>query len=90
MVMDGSRIEDLASMLATNTSRRAALKVAAARAASASGASRLGRQPAAAARSALDPVVEAGRRLTAAVDHEQVPLPTVRLPSERNDSEAGR
>jgi hypothetical protein len=40
--MDGSRLEDLASILATNASRRAALKVAAASASGAGGTSRLG------------------------------------------------
>jgi hypothetical protein len=71
----------LGKVLATKISRRRALAAASGIGGSAPD-SLFNRRSLATAGAAVDPVMEAGRRLTAAVVHEQIPLPTVRLPME--------
>jgi hypothetical protein len=87
--MEDPRTGDFAKILGTNTSRRRALKAVAGSASGTGSASRLG-QRSTSARAALDPVAEAGRRLTAVVHDEQVPLPTVRLPAAHDGEQEGQ
>ena len=77
--MDGQMYGGLAKTLALKTSRRRALTAVAGGASGTTFTPQSSPRRPAAGRPSPDPVAEAGRRLTEAVDHEQVPLPTVRL-----------
>jgi hypothetical protein len=72
----------LGKALATKISRRRALAAAASGVGGSAPDSLFNRRSLATAGAAIDPVTEAGHRLTAAVVPEQIPLPTVRLPIE--------
>ncbi len=77
--MESCSFDELGKILVTKTSRRGALKAVA------GGAGGIGsplppdRPVPPSVGSATDPVRDAERRLTAAVDPDHVPLPTVRL-----------
>lgn len=75
--MEGRRFSDLAQRLTTRTSRWRALTAVTGEADAAGSSLPSIRRFPTSSRPALDPVVDAGRRLAAAVTPNQVPLPTV-------------
>lgn len=77
--MESFGFDELGQILATKTSRRGALKAAASGAGGIGSPLPPGRPVPPPVGLAADPVRDAGRRLTAAVEPDQVPLPTVRL-----------
>ncbi len=79
VVVESCRFDDLGQILATKTSRRRALKAVAAGAGGAGSPLPPSRPAPPSVGLAIDPIADAGRRLTTAVDPDQVPLPTVRL-----------
>ncbi len=88
--MESQRLRELGKSLATKISRRRALAAAAGSAGGSVPNALFNRQGLPAAGAARGPVIEAGRRLTAAVAHEQDPLPTVHLPIETEDGAPGQ
>ena len=89
-MMESQRPRELGKTLATKISRRRALAAAAGGAGGSASDSLFSQRALLAAGAALDPVTEAGRQLTAAIEHEQIPLPTVRLPVEAGGNGPGQ
>ncbi|MDP9356221.1 MAG: hypothetical protein M3R02_13245 [Chloroflexota bacterium] len=77
--MESYGFDELGQILATKTSRRGALKAVAGGAGGIGSPLPPGRPAPPSVGMATDPVRDAERRLTAAVEPDQVPLPTVRL-----------
>jgi hypothetical protein len=88
--MESRRLRELGKTLATRISRRRALAAAAGGAGGSASDSLFNRQVLPTAGAAVDPATEAGLRLTAAVEHEQIPLPTIRLPMETDGGGLGQ
>ncbi|MDP9364236.1 MAG: hypothetical protein M3Q10_08425 [Chloroflexota bacterium] len=83
--MEGHGFSDPAEMLTTRTPRWRALAAVGNAGAAGSSLSSI-RRFSTSSDAAHDPVIDAGRRLTAAVHHNEVPLPTVRLPIDALES----
>jgi hypothetical protein len=81
-MMESQRLRELGKALATKISRRRALAAAASGVGGSAPDSFFNRDMLASTSAAVDPATEAGHRLTTAVEHEHIPLPTVRLPME--------
>ncbi len=77
--MESSSLDELGQILATKTSRRGAMKAVAGGAGGIGSSFSPDRPVPPSVGMAADAVRDAERRLTAAVDPHQVPLPTVRL-----------
>jgi hypothetical protein len=89
-MMESQRLRELGKTLATKISRRRALAAAASGVGGSAPDSFFNRGMLAAASAAVDPATEAGHRLTAAVEHDHIPLPTVRLPVETDGGGLGQ
>ena len=89
-MMESRRLRELGKTLATKISRRRALAAAAGGVGGSAPNSLFNRRMLATAGAAVDPATEAGHRLTAAVEHEKIPLPTVRLPMETDGGGLGQ
>jgi hypothetical protein len=77
--METHRLREPAKTLVTKISRQRALGAAVGGAGDSASDSLFSRRALPIASAAADPITEAGRRLTAAVEYDQVPLPRVRL-----------
>jgi hypothetical protein len=80
--MGSQRLREPWKTLATKISRRRALAAAAGGAGGSASDSLFNRRALPTAGALSEPVTEAGRRITAAVEHQRIPLPRVRLPLE--------
>ncbi len=88
--MESQRLREPWKTLATKISRRRALAAAAGGAGGSASDSLFNRRVLPIAGAVPEPVSEAGRRITAAVEHQQIPLPRVRLPMETKGEGPGQ
>jgi hypothetical protein len=88
--MESQRLREPWKTLATKISRRRALVAAAGGAGASTSAPLFNRQALPTAGAVPDPVTEAGHRITAAIEHQQIPLPRVRLPVETKGEGPGQ